>query len=473
MSLLDSLKDIFNITPVDIGELNRRSINMNNNSDYPASDPLEGVEITDEYQMVKSLIEDGYPIVFVSGKAGTGKTTMIQYLRQVLNENIVVVAPTGVAALNVKGVTIHSFFHFPPRIIVDEDINIIRPRQLYEHLDVLIIDEVSMVRADILDAIDKFLRKNRRQLYQPFGGVQLLLVGDLFQLPPIITRSEEQFYSCNYPSPFFFSAKALQNCQLIPIELTKIFRQVDPVFTDTLNKIRVAEQLDTILPQINQVCYADTKVTDPLLTLTCTNDSADQKNIAELEKLPGRSRIFQGVASGKFSIENEKLPSPFYLTLKVGAQVMFTKNDDSKRWVNGSLGRVVDFDDSSIQVQLLSDNPGRTYGVHRVNWETYRYEYDVVLNKIKPVIAGSYTQFPLMLSWAVTIHKSQGKTLKNVLIDLGHGAFAPGQVYVALSRCRSMDDISLVRPIERHEVKCDETVKRFYLAMTELMKDIE
>ena len=468
MGLLDALKEILGVTPVNIGELNRQATHKRPKPPPvpPQADPLEGIEITEEYRVVAKLLDGGFPIIFVSGKAGTGKSTLIHFLRHTLKKNVVVVAPTGVAALNVKGATIHSYFRFPPRVVTDKDIKVVKDRRLYTKLDLLIVDEISMVRADLVDAMDKFLRINGRDQNLPFGGTQLLLVGDLFQLPPVVTRAEESvLFARRYNSPFFFSAKSLENCQLAPVELGKIFRQRDTVFTDMLNKIRVAEQLDSVIPIINSTCVAPKEGGNQIITLTCTNAAADQLNTRELAKLPGDVRIFTGEVSGKFAIEDERLPAPLNLTLKPSAQVMFTKNDYQKGWVNGTLGRITAFKDDSIQVELITDHPGAVHDVQRVMWKSFKYQYDYTTDKIKPVTTGQYIQYPLMLAWAVTIHKSQGKTLERVRVDFGDGAFASGQVYVALSRCRSLPDISLTRPIDQQEVKCDQRIKQFYLAL--------
>lgn len=475
MGLLDALKQILGITPVNIGELNRQATHVRQSppSVVPRVDPSNAIEITDEYRHVDKLLRTGFPIVFVSGKAGTGKTTLINYLRQTLKRNIVVVAPTGVAALNVKGATIHSYFRFPPRVVTDEDIKEVKDRRLYTRLDLLIVDEISMVRADIVDAMDKFLRQNGRCRDRPFGGTQLLLVGDLFQLPPVVTRSEESvLFARKYNSPYFFSAKSLNECKLAPVELSKVYRQCDPAFIDILDKIRVAEQLDTVIPIINSTCFTIDGGAH-VITLTCTNASADQVNAAELDLIPGDSKVFTGEVSGGFAVEEEKLPAPLNLALKPGAQVMFTKNDEQKRWVNGTIGRVAAFKENSVQVELITDYPGALHDVQPVKWESFKYEYDYEEDKIKLVAVGQYTQYPLMLAWAVTIHKSQGKTLAQVRIDLGDGAFASGQVYVALSRCRSLADIRLVRPIVQQEVMCDQRIRRFYHALSGMQEQVQ
>ncbi|MFH1504020.1 MAG: DEAD/DEAH box helicase [Candidatus Omnitrophota bacterium] len=472
MSILDSLKGILGVKPVNIGRLNRHAAGSFCQSKDLKKDNLDilaDIEVTEEYENIEKLLNNNLPILFVSGKAGTGKTTLIHYLREKLNKNVVVVAPTGVAALNAKGATIHSFFRLPPRIITNEDIKGVRSRTVYEKIDVLIVDEVSMVRADLIDAMDQFLRLNGPRSNQPFGGIQVLFVGDLFQLPPVVKKQEEKILAARrYESPFFFSAKVLQNCEFVPIELCKIFRQTDSKFTEMLNRIRVAEQCCAVIHQINKRCIDEKDEAPSLITLTCTNTAADKINNLKLQQLPGEVSSFIGEISGKFAVQEEKLPSPLNLQLKPGAQVMFTKNDEQKRWVNGTIGRVVNFKNELIQVELVSDQSREVLDVHRVSWESFKYAYDYSKDKIKPVVVGKYTQFPLMLAWAVTIHKSQGKTLEKVRVDLGNGAFASGQVYVALSRCRSLRDITLARPIEKNEIKCDQRIKRFYEAIIQV-----
>jgi len=460
--------------PVTFGALNRLATHdMHSAPGRPNSRGTEGIEVTEEYDAVSRQLQSGVPIVLVSGKAGTGKSTLINHLRDTLKGNTVVLAPTGVAAINVKGATIHSFFHFPPRIINDDDISQARDRRLYANIDLLVVDEISMVRADLLDAMDKFLRLNGRRNDQSFGGTQLLLVGDLFQLPPVVSRAEEGILlSRKYTSPYFFSARSLHECEFEHVELRKGFRQQDPEFVELLDKIRVAEQLEDALPVINARYPGPGADHAQIITLTCTNAAADKINRTELDRLSGQPGIFVGETSGTFSIEEERLPAPHSLRLKPGAQVMFVKNAEGvagrRRWVNGTLGRVVGWKEQSIQVELLTEQPGTVQDVHRAVWEAYRYEYDYAAEKVVPTVTGRYTQFPLMLAWAVTIHKSQGKTLEKVRVDLGTGAFSPGQVYVALSRCRSLADTLLARPIREQEIKCDPRIKRFYLALTDL-----
>lgn len=470
MGLKNFIKEIFGVSTVNIGELNRKAAGgaKRSGSSSISFDEPEDIEITGEYRKILALIEAGAPLIFVSGRAGTGKTTLVHYLRSALKKNVVVAAPTGVAALNVGGATIHSFFRFPPRIIAMEDIREVRNRRVYEKMDILIVDEVSMVRADVLDAIDQFLRLNGPGADSPFGGVQVVFVGDLFQLPPVVTRQEGEILDAmRYETPFFFSAKVLQSCQFTPVELSKLYRQTDVAFTAMLDRIRVAEDLDTVVPALNEACAVNAGDCPSLITLTCTNTAAGFINESKLRGLPGKTKTFIGQISGKFNIQEDRLPSPLHLELKPGAQVMFTKNDETKRWVNGTIGRVIGFDGDSIRVELLSDHSGSVCDVGKARWETFRYEYNPEEDRIKPVVMGEYTQYPLMLAWAVTIHKGQGKTLEKVKIDLGDGAFAPGQVYVALSRCRSLADMTLARPVRADEVKCDGRIKRFYEALAE------
>jgi len=289
MSLLDDIKKQFNLNMVSIGDLNKRATNKRpvEPTLRNQANPLEGITVTEEYLRVKGILDAGCPIVFVSGKAGTGKSTLIKYLRHTYEKNIVVVAPTGVAALNVQGTTIHSYFHLPPRIITDTDIVEVKDRRLYSRLGLLIVDEISMVRADLIDGMDKFLRLNGRDSSQPFGGTQLLFVGDMFQLPPVVTKSDKKVLDeLGYDSPYFFSAKSLQECGMALVELTEIFRQRDLEFAAMLNQIRIADNLGEVIPRINVAC-APQADNNSMITLSCTNTVADKINITELQKLSG------------------------------------------------------------------------------------------------------------------------------------------------------------------------------------------
>ena len=469
MNLRRVVKTLLGVGSVDVAELNRRATHdhAQPKQKTAGNDSLGEIVVNDEYRAVRALIEAGSPVVFVTGNAGTGKSTLIRYLRNVLDLRLAVVAPTGVAALNVGGVTIHSFFQLPPKIHEEADIKRVYDRKLYQKLDLIIIDEVSMVRCDLIDSMDRFLRKNRES-EEPFGGVQILLVGDLFQLPPVAPKQEWEVLSAKgYTSRYFFSSFSLQKTSLVPVELTVTYRQEDRTFVDLLNRTRIADDVDSLIRYLNGHCWnqEDSRAD---LTLTSTNNGADQINRGRLRRLPSDELLFEGMIKGKFNIAESRLPSPFDLKLKTGAHVMFTKNDENKRWVNGTLGVIRKIDKNTIQVELISDSPGMTHDVLPVTWEKYKYAYEESEDAIVARVEGQYTQYPLMLAWAVTIHKSQGKTLDSVRIDLGSGAFAFGQAYVALSRCRSIDGIQLARPIQKSDVKCDPVVKRFYLALAEM-----
>jgi ATP-dependent DNA helicase PIF1 len=418
------------------------------------------IKITAEYKQVKKLLRDGAPVVFVTGKAGTGKSTLIHHLRDTVKGNVVVLAPTGVAAMNIQGATIHSFFRLPPRLVLDDDVKSVEFTRPYDSLDLLIIDEVSMVRADVMDAIDRFLRMNGPDKSLPFGGVQLLLVGDLHQLPPVVKGAEEQHYfETNYDSPFFFDSHALKAVDMAAVELTEIFRQKDDAFITLLNDVRLgrpgAATLEALNARITPRADADRET-----VLSTTNLIADRINKRHMAALPSDAEVFVGAMEGDFNIRNDRLPAPMELLLKPEARVMFTKNDPEGRWVNGSLGHVSELTKKSITVTL--DESSEEVEVGPALWETYRYQFDEDEGRNVALAVGSYLQMPLTPAWAITIHKAQGKTLSAARIDLGHRAFAAGQVYVALSRCRRLEDLTLSRAITTQDVFCDTRVVSFY-----------
>jgi len=356
------------------------------------------LEITPDYQLALDAVERGDPYIFISGKAGTGKTTLISHLRKTLAGNVVVLAPTGVAALQVRGVTIHSFFRLPPRLIFpEEDIKPLRSsreRQLYKDIRLLIIDEISMVRADIVDAIDLFLRENGPQKGEPFGGIQVMFVGDLFQLPPVVSSSDMHIlHERGYEGPYFFCAMALHRKEITMIELTKIFRQKDVHFAQLLNQIRINEDIEVALETINETCFAKAAEPDPLtITLTTTNARADMINHDELKNLTSDATSFTGKLEGKFNVDERNLPSPLNLTLKPGSKVMFTANDNGfpKKWVNGSIGIVHEIGKDKIKVKIPNGAYTNTVEVTPFKWESYKYDHDMVSGKIKPNVIGSY-----------------------------------------------------------------------------------
>jgi ATP-dependent DNA helicase PIF1 len=418
-------------------------------------------EVTDEFQRAFELIAAGNPFVFVTGRAGTGKSTFISLLKKRL-KSYAVVAPTGVAALNVGGQTIHSFFKFPARPIELSSIRPVRNRIAYQALRTLIIDEISMVRADLLDAIDTFLRHNGPKLNAPFGGVQIVVVGDLFQLPPIVATPEEQAFIENaYTSPFFFRANCLKGLSLKTVEFTRVFRQTDDEFVALLNKVREGHELAGVLERLQQRVIPALDEGAHRVVLCATNGGADGINYDRLRQLSGPSHSYQGVVTGEFRIELNKLPAPMTLEFKEGAQVMFVKNDKDKRWVNGTLGVVARCNLGSVDVDVETPFGSKRYQVVPDKWETFEYRYNFTENSVAAHEVGKYEQIPLMLAWAVTIHKSQGKTFDRVHVDLGYGAFAEGQVYVALSRCRTLDGLTMARPINHSDIKLHDDVVAF------------
>jgi len=472
MSLLDAVRSILGIKPVKVGDL-AATVSPHPTARRPsgrqvAAESIADIEVIPEYQQVCALLSAEAPLLFVSGGAGTGKSTLIRYLRNKLTSRIAVVAPTGVAALNARGVTIHSLFRLPPKIIQPSDIKQVYDRQLYRKLDLLIVDEVSMVRPDLLDGVDRFLRLNRDS-EAPFGGVKVLLIGDLFQLPPVASEDEQRaLRQMKYATDFFFSSTGIADCPLVPVLLQRVFRQTDPGFISLLNDLRQGKGVPEALRTINSRCVGAAPGDDHELVLTCTNHAADERNRREMSRLTSAPQTYTGSITGDFRIEKTRLPAPAHLVLKSGAQVMFTKNDDNKRWVNGTIGKVVSLGKRTAKVEIEHASLSETVEVEPVTWEQYRYEYDPIEDRITAKVVGRYTQLPLMLAWAVTIHKAQGNTLGRVFADLGHRAFAAGQVYVALSRVRSLEDLRLARPIREDEVRCDPNVTRFYMQLIQM-----
>ena len=338
-------------------------------------------------------------------------------------------------------------------------------RDIYKKLDLLIIDEISMVRSDLLDCVAQFLKQNGPDYDKPLGGVQLLCVGDLFQLPPIVADNEERnFIRSRYRSEYFFSARCLHqdSTWMKYVEFSEVFRQENAEFISLLNNIREGVNLQSTLDVINSSCMNRDWGTSPSVYLTANNAQADRINKDQLDLLPGNYTVFEGSVWGTFANQDKKLPAPINLCLKDGAQVMFTKNNHITGWVNGTLGIIRDLDHDKIHVEICGGRSNRMVVVAKETWENIKYKYDPDEDEIISEVVGQYTQFPLTPAWAFTIHKSQGKTLDRVTLDLDRGAFATGQVYVALSRCRALDDIKLVKPIRLEDVKIDERIEQFY-----------
>jgi GTPase SAR1 family protein len=420
------------------------------------------IELTEEFSRAFDLMEKTHQCVFITGKAGTGKSTLLQYFKKNTQKEIVVLAPTGVAALNVGGATLHSFFRLPPRPIHPDEVKTLRSkarRKIYQKIETIIIDEVSMVRADMMDVIDQFMRLNGKTRKKPYGGVQMIFIGDLFQLPPVVSRNEEALFSTTYQSPFFFSAKVFDELGMEILELTKVYRQKEQTFIHLLNGIRNNQARPCDLQKINQRYQPqfESNIDDFYITLTTTNKIAAQINEAYLEKLSKRLYQFEGEMTGKF--DKGTLPTDLTLSLKEGAQVMFVKNDSEGRWVNGTLGRIKTLKKEQIEVETVEK---QIYTVKPVKWEIPAYQFDEKTQMVTTEVIGSFTQYPLRLAWGMTIHKSQGKQFDKVIIDLGWGTFAHGQLYVALSRCKTLEGMILKTQVRPKDVIVDHRVMDFF-----------
>lgn len=421
----------------------------------------ESLEMTPAFSEALGEMESGSSCLFVTGRAGTGKSTLLRQFRAQTKRKIAVVAPTGIAALNVQGETIHSFFRFPPQPIAATEIQELPDKSLYRRIDAVIVDEVSMVRADVLDGMDRFLRLNGRKKNRPFGGVRMILIGDPFQLPPVVSSpAETRYLSSQYKTPYFFSASVLKESGMSTIELEKVFRQEDDGFVRLLNAIRTANVTRGVVDALNDRCRPDfvPPEDEPYVTLTTTNARAFQINSENLDRLNGRWKRYEGTLEGAFAAaDHPPLPAPADLALKKGAQIMFVKNDPDRRWVNGTMGRIRKLGRNSIEV----DVDGRHVNVERMEWEMVRYTYDRKEGSIEAETVGSFLQFPIKVAYALTVHKSQGKTFDRVVVDLTGGAFAHGQVYVALSRCTSLEGLVLRRPLARRDLILDPAVLTF------------
>lgn len=419
------------------------------------------VTITPEFQTAYKAIEEGDNLL-VLGSAGTGKSTFLKWLRKKIGEskNYVVLAATGMAALQVGGQTVHSFFGFKPQLMNGADSwRKPRNRKIYKNLDLIIIDEISMVRADVFEAIDQFLRIYGPEANKPFGGVQILAMGDLFQLSPIVRREEQHYFQETFGSAFFFSTEAWKAGAFQLVEFTNIFRQSDEPFINLLNRVRQGEKSSGLLGEINRQVSAE--VSQNSVVLAARNRTVDNINERELDALTTKAHTYIAKTSGK--VETNIFNSPEKLILKVGARVMFTRNDANGRWVNGTLGEIIECYEKSVVVKT---DQGEEFIVEPIKWELTKYEFDDEKNAPTATITGTFSQLPLTLAWALTIHKAQGQTLEHCTIDLSDGgAFAEGQLYVALSRARTLESIRLVQPITASDVRTSKVVKGFYQAL--------
>lgn len=421
------------------------------------------IDFNPQFQRALNLMEKTHRNVFITGRAGTGKSTLLNYFCDHTDKKAVVLAPTGVAAINVGGQTIHSFFGFKP----DVTLRTIRKKfrdekkNIYRKLETIVIDEISMVRADLLDCVDRFLRLNGPEGKLPFGGVQMIFIGDLYQLPPVVAGHEKEIFRGHYTTPYFFGAKVFNELEMEFIELEKIYRQRDDEFIRLLNAIRNRTVSDNDIELLNQrfMPRFAAPPDDFFIYLTSTNEQANRINDEQLAGLKGKTYSFHGFIEGDFG--NEYLPTALDLKLKKGAQIMLLNNDSSGRWVNGTVGKMtgVRKDEEGEDIILARLDNGKKVEITPYTWEIFRFF--LKKGELSSEVVGSFTQYPLRLAFAVTIHKSQGKTFERAVIDVGKGTFAHGQMYVALSRCTTLDGIVLITPLRKTHILMDWQVVKF------------
>lgn len=417
-----------------------------------------------EFQDALQLITHTRQSVFLTGKAGTGKSTFLKYICNHTKKKYVVLAPTGIAAINAGGVTLHSFFKLPfrPMLPDDPDLSLSHgrifeffkypkeKRKIIAEVDLIIIDEISMVRADIIDCVDRILRVYSGNMRLPFGGKQLLFVGDVFQLEPVVPSDQKEILSLFYVSPFFFSARVFKDINLVPIELQKVYRQTDPVFINVLDRIRNNAARKQELDTLNGRYFPsfEPQNEDMYITLATRRDQVDFINEKKLAELPGEEYVSVGKIEGDFP--ESSLPTQLNLSIKEQAQVIFIDNDYERRWVNGTIGMVSGIDENGNVYVLLES--GVEHLVEPTSWRNYKYKYNEKERRIEEEIVGTFEQLPIRLAWAITVHKSQGLTFSRVVVDLTGGVFAGGQTYVALSRCTSLEGLVLKSKISSRDI---------------------
>lgn len=422
------------------------------------------IEINPQFEKALDLIENTNKNVFITGRAGTGKSTLLSYWRKITKKKSVVLAPTGVAALNVKGQTIHSFFRFKPGITLDKVKKAYGKRkEIYQKINSIVIDEISMVRSDLLDCVDKFMRLNGNNKNLSFGGAQMIFIGDLYQIPPVVTGKEREIFRTLYKSQYFFDSKVFASLKMEFIELEKVYRQHDQNFIDLLNVIRNNSADEKHLLAINKRFDPDfdPDLKDFFICLTTTNKLAEEINQKQLAKLKNKIHTYHGEILGDFSLRS--LPTKIKLLVKIDSQIMMLNNDKNGKWVNGSVGKIINIKpqrnkDDIVIAQLTN---GSKVKVSPFTWELFKFSIDEKTGKLISETVGSFTQYPFMLAWAVTIHKAQGKTFDNVVIDIGKGTFCHGQMYVALSRCTTLSGLILKKPIEKKHIFMDWRVVKF------------
>lgn len=432
-----------------------------------------------EFQDALRLITHTRQSVFLTGKAGTGKSTFLKYICKHTKKKYVVLAPTGIAAINAGGVTLHSFFKLPfrPMLPDDPDLSLSHgrifeffkytkeKRKIISEVDLIIIDEISMVRADIIDSVDRILRVYSGNMRLPFGGKQLLFVGDVFQLEPVVPSDQKEILSLFYASPFFFSAHVFKDINLVPIELQKVYRQTDPVFINILDRIRSNAARKQELDILNERCFPsfEPQNEDMYITLATRRDQVDYINEKKLAELPGEEYVSVGKIEGDFP--ESSLPTQLKLSIKEQAQVIFIDNDYERRWVNGTIGMVSGIDENGNVYVLLES--GVEHLVEPTSWRNYKYKYNEKEKRIEEEIVGTFEQLPIRLAWAITVHKSQGLTFSRVVVDLTGGVFAGGQTYVALSRCTTLEGLVLKSKISSRDI----FIRKEIVAFSQIFND--
>lgn len=428
---------------------------------------LSTIDILPEYNLVKSLVKSKFPLIFITGGAGTGKSTFVRWAVREFSGSVLLGAPTSMAALNVGGKTLHSLCQLPPGWITKKDIKHLPQRKEIVEAKLLIIDEISMVTANLLDGVSAFLRVNRA-VNKPFGGLPVIMVGDMFQLPPVTKASLTPLFVKHYGSSKFYNAKCLQKATYYGVELNRTYRQSDQQFVNILTRLREGVDLKETINRLNAGCTITKQAPAGSVSLSPRNKEVDKLNTNALTKLPGTAKSYQGVITGQF--HSDRLPAPKTLVLKIGTQILFTRNDTAKRWINGTIGVVRRLLTDKIFVELI--DTGKVVDVGRTEWTEYHYGWDKRSNRIQRTRIGSYRQFPVVTAWASTIHKSQGKTIENVHLDLGSGAFETGQSYVAVSRCRSFAGLSMSRPLTVEDILVDFESKHFYAGLREIINNL-
>lgn len=445
----------FNSVLHDISKFSDNMVVSNNN---PALETTaEGITLSKEQTAAINAMESSSDNFFVTGKAGTGKSVVLRHFVNTTKKNVAVLAPTGIAALNVKGATIHSFFGLKNEVINVDEIEVSdKKKESLKNVDTIIIDEISMVRVDVFDAIDVILKQVHENSL-PFGGCQIIVFGDLYQLPPIVEKdtSVHEFLLSRYSSFFFFGTKLFKTNPFRIINLTQVFRQNNPMFIDLLNRIRIGDVNEYVLKEINKRCLPAPQK-ESILYLTEKNASADKINKEQMQKLPGEQFTYRATIIGNFG-KPSQYPTDEFLRLKVGAQVMMLRNEPNKLWVNGTIGIIAALNPNSIAVTIK----GTTHTIDKETWKKYEYEFDSKENKLIKVEVGQFNQFPVKPAYAITIHKSQGKTYDKVILKYDGNAFAAGQTYVALSRCSSYEGLYLEKPLTLEDIKVNQEIVNF------------